>query len=182
MEKDGSVVAIWPPARKRAALVVLALLTLFAFRLAFGLASEFWFEDETQIFLIGLRYQATGAWPFFGPDVVWTKSEIPGALQAMLVGLPLKAVPIPESPFVLLNLLSFAALAALAWYACRRLPSLPRWLVWGWFCTLPLTLPFSTHVINPSYVLPAAIGFFIGSSRRCRSSRSAAFLRPRHIS
>jgi hypothetical protein len=162
MESDGSVVATWPPARKRAALVVLALLTLFAFRLAFGLASEFWFEDETQIFLIGLRYQSTGAWPFFGPDVVWTKSEIPGALQAMLVGLPLKAVPIPESPFVLLNLLSFAALAALAWYACRRLPSLPRWLVWGWFCTIPWTLQFSTHVINPSYVLPAAIVFFIG--------------------
>jgi hypothetical protein len=158
----GSVVATWGLARRRAALVVLALLTLFAFRLAFGLASEFWFEDETQIFLLGLRYQATGAWPFFGPDVVWTKSEIPGALQALLIGLPLKAVPIPESPFVLLNLLSFAALSAFAWYTCRRLPSLPRWLVWGWFFTIPWTLQFSTHVINPSYVLPAAIVFFIG--------------------
>jgi hypothetical protein len=138
------------------------LAALFAFRLLFGLSSEFYFEDETQIFLLGLRYYATGHWPYFGPDVVWTKSEIPGALQALLVGVPLKLAPIPESPFVLLNLLSFAALCALAWYACQHLPRVPRWLIWGWFLTVPWTLQFSTHVNNPSYVLPAAVLFFIG--------------------
>jgi len=68
---------------------------LFAFRLLFGLSSEFFFEDETQIYLIGLRHFATGHWPFFGPDVVWTKSEIPGALQGLLVGVPLSVAPIP---------------------------------------------------------------------------------------
>jgi len=138
------------------------LVALFAFRLAFGLSSEFFFEDETQIYLLGLRYHATGRWPFFGPDVVWTKSEIPGALQALLVGVPLNVAPIPESPLVLLNVLSMGALAALAWYLSRRLPSVPRWLLWGWLFTLPWTLQFSTHVINPSYVLPAAIVFFLG--------------------
>jgi hypothetical protein len=138
------------------------LLALFAFRLLFGLSSEFYFEDETQIFLLGLRHYATGHWPFFGPDVVWTKSEIPGALQALLVGVPLRIAPFPESPFVLLNLLSFAALSALAWYACQHLPRAPRWLIWGWFLTVPWTLQFSTHVNNPSYVLPAAVLFFIG--------------------
>src|SRR6185295_1985567 len=156
--------SILPTARPRSSAVIVAavLIALFCFRLAFGLSSEFWFEDETQIFLLGLRYHATGAWPFFGPDVVWTRSEIPGALQALLVGVPLNVLPIPESPFVLLNLLSFSALAAFAWYTCRRLPSSPRWLVWGWFLTIPWTLEFSTHVTNPSYVLPAAIVFFIG--------------------
>src|SRR3954466_6104105 len=134
----------------------------FAFRLAFGLSREFFFEDETQIFLLGLRYHATGAWPFFGPDVVWTRSEIPGALQGLLVGVPLRLLPIPESPFVLLNLLSFAALAALAWYACAQAPAVPRWLIWGWFLTLPWTLQFSTHIINTSYILAPAIVFFIG--------------------
>jgi hypothetical protein len=138
------------------------LAALFAFRLLFGLSSEFFFEDETQIYLLGLRHYATGQWPFFGPDVVWTKSEIPGALQALLVGVPLTLAPMPESPFVLLNLLSFGALAALAWYACEHLPRAPRWLIWGWFLTVPWTLQFSTHVTNPSYVLPAAIVFFIG--------------------
>ena len=54
-----------------------------------------------------------------------------------------------------------AALGALAWYIRVRLPSLPRWLVWGWLMTVPWTLQYSTHIINPSYVLPAAIVFFI---------------------
>src|SRR5438874_13789800 len=97
----------------------LLLAALFAFRLWFGLSSEFFFEDETQIFLMGFRYYATGQWPYFGPDVVWTKSEIPGALQPWLVGAPLKIVAVPEAPFVLLNLLSAASLAALALFVSR---------------------------------------------------------------
>jgi hypothetical protein len=93
---------------------------------------------------------------------VWTRSEIPGALQALLVGLPLQVAPFPESPFVLLNVLSFGALAVLAWYISKRFPSAPRWLLWGWTLTAPWTLQFSTHVNNPSYVLPAAVLFFLG--------------------
>ena len=152
----------------RLPIVLIAL--LFVYRLLFGLSGEFFLEDETQIFLIGLRYYATGRWPFFGPDVVWTMSEIPGALQGLLVGLPLRVLPIPESPFVLLNLLSGVALAALAWYICKRLPSVPRWLVWGWLFTAPWTLQFSTHIVNPSYILPAAIVFFLGFLRRFPSA------------
>ena len=68
----------------------------------------------------------------------------------------------PEAPYVLLNLLSMAALAAFAWYITVRLPPLPRWLVWGWLMTLPWTLEFSTHIINPSYLLAPALVFFIG--------------------
>src|SRR5262245_19796329 len=138
------------------------LAALFGFRLAFGLASDFFFEDQTQIYLIGLRYYATGHWPFFGPDVVWTKSEIPGALQGLLVGIPFHIVAAPESPTVLLNLLSFAALCFLAWYVSRVLPALPRWLVYVWFLTVPWTIQFSTNIINTSYILPAAILFFVG--------------------
>ena len=68
----------------------------------------------------------------------------------------------PEAPYVLLNLLSMAALAAFAWYITVRLPSLPAWLVWGWLMTLPWTLEFSTHIINPSYLLAPALVFFLG--------------------
>jgi len=132
------------------------------FRLGFGLSNEFFFEDETQIFLMGLRYYATGAWPYFGPDIVWTKSEIPGALQPLLVGAPMAIAPVPEAPFVFLNLISMGALAGFAWYVRKRLPSLPAWLVWVWLMTLPWTVQFSTHVINPSYVLAPALVFFIG--------------------
>ena len=139
-----------------------AIVALFAFRLLYGLSREFFFEDETQIFLMGLRHFATGAWPYFGPDVVWTKSEIPGALQALLVSIPLKIVAKPEAPFVLLNVLSFGALAAFASYVTARVPTLPRWLAWGWLMTVPWTLEFSTHIINPSYVLAPALIFFLG--------------------
>jgi hypothetical protein len=142
--------------------IALILAACFLFRLFFGLSREFFFEDQTQIFLLGFRYYATDAWPFFGPDVVWTRSEIPGALQALLVGLPLRVVAIPESPFVLLNLLSFGATCALAWYACAQLPQAPRWLIWGWFLTMPWTIEFSAHMINTSYILAPAIVFFIG--------------------
>ena len=64
------------------ALIVLALWLLgFVFRLGFGLCDQLFTEDETQVYLLGLRFHATHDWPAFGPDVVWTKSEIPGALQ-----------------------------------------------------------------------------------------------------
>jgi hypothetical protein len=148
--------------RARAARWVLVLAVLFAFRLWFGLSREFFFEDETQIFLMGLRYYATGEWPYFGPDVVWTKSEIPGALQPLLVGIPLRIAPYPEAPYVLLALLSFAALAAFAWYVGEHRPAAPRWLIWGWLLTIPWTIQFSGHLINTSYILPGAIVFFLG--------------------
>src|SRR5262245_17978631 len=128
-----------------------ALAGLFVFRLLFGLSSDFFFEDQTQIYLLGLRYYATGAWPYFGPAVVWTKSEIPGALQALLVGVPLRLVPLAESPIVVVNLISMAALTTFAAYVGRRFPTAPRWLVYGWLLTIPWTIQFSTNVINTSY-------------------------------
>jgi hypothetical protein len=140
----------------------LALAGAFAFRLLFGLSSDFFFEDQTQVFLLGLRYYATGEWPHFGADVVWTKSEIPGALLPLLVGAPLHILALPESPVVLLNVISMAALVAFAAYLTARFPAAPRWLLWGWLLTIPWTLQFSTNVINPSYVLPASLVFFIG--------------------
>ena len=142
--------------------LALILIGAFAFRLAFGLCWEFWPEDETQVFLIGLRHHARGEWPYFGPDIVWTQSQVPGALQGLLVGVPMRLVPVPEAPFVFLNVLSFSALALLGWYVRRRLPGLPDWLVYGWLLTAPWMLHYSTHVVNPSYVLPAGVLFFIG--------------------
>lgn len=148
-------------ARPRVAAALLLL--LFAYRLAFGLTVEFWFIDELQIYLIGLKFYTTGQWPLFGPDLVLKNiSQIPGALQGLLVGLPFHVAPVPEAPFVLLNVLSFGALAFLAWYGRRRVPSLPRWVVYGLALTLPWTLFYSTHIVNPSYVLFGAVLFWVG--------------------
>ena len=146
------------------------LAAAFLFRLGFGLCSQFWADDERQVYLIGLKFYSTGAWPFFGPDVA-AGVQVPGALQGLLVGLPLAIVHAPEAPFVLLNLLSFASLCLFAWYCVRRLQRTPRWFVWGWLLTAPWTLNFSTHVVNPSYVLPGALLFFVGFLETLPSTR-----------
>jgi hypothetical protein len=151
-----------PFSRESWLVVGLALAALFGFRLLFGLSGRLFTEDEGQIYLLGLRFFASRQWPYFGPDVVWTETQIPGALQALLVGLPFFVAPIPEAPYVLVNVLSMGGLALFAWYLSARLPELPRWLVWGWLFTLPWTLEISTHIINPSYILPASVIFFVG--------------------
>ena len=144
------------------------LLLLFCFRLGFGLCSEFWSDDDTkQIYLIGLKFYTTHQWPYFGPDVDYSLQsplvQIPGALQGVLVGAPFFVLPIPEAPFILLNILSFAGLCLLAWYCARRLPEVPAWIIWAWLLTAPWTLDFSTHPVNTSYVLFGAILFFVAA-------------------
>jgi hypothetical protein len=157
-ERTGSAIT---PGRRR--LFAALLVGAFLFRLGFGLCGQFQDSDTKQIYLLGLKFYATGAWPYFGPDVVWGGIQIPGALQALLVGLPLYALPLAEAPYVLLNLISFASLCLFAWYCCRRLPNLPRWFVWGWLLTSPWTLNLSTVIYNPSYMLAGGILFFVGA-------------------
>ncbi len=147
--------------KRRKVIFLVLLASAFLFRLWFGLCSEFWFEDEKQVYLIGLKFYTTHAWPYFGPDVT-PFIQIPGALQGLLVGLPFFIAPVPEAPFVLLNLLSFASLCLLAWYTTRRLPEIPAWIIWAWLLTAPWTLGLSTHIVNPSYVLTGGVLFFIG--------------------
>jgi len=149
---------------RRRRLIFLALLLIaFLFRLFVGLCSQFRDSDTKQIYLLGLKFYTTHAWPYFGPDVIWGEVQIPGALQALLVGAPLFVLRLPEAPYILLNLLSFAALCLLAWYCCKRLPEMPRWFVWSWLLTAPWVLDLSTSVYNPSYMLPGSILFFVGA-------------------
>lgn len=138
------------------------LLLAFVFRLFFGLCYQFLDEDTKQIYLLGLKFYTTGAWPYFGPDVTNT-IQIPGALQGLVVGLPFYLLPIPEAPYLLLNILSFSSLCFFAWYCARRLPEIPKWFIWSWLLTAPWTLDLSTHPHNISYVLPGAILFFVGA-------------------
>ncbi|MGH9930862.1 MAG: hypothetical protein ACREA9_16755, partial [Pyrinomonadaceae bacterium] len=148
--------------RSRRLIFLFALLIAFLFRLGFGLSSQFQDEDTRQIYLLGLKFYATRAWPYFGPDVT-TTIQIPGALQGLVVGLPFYLLPIPEAPYILLNVLSFASLCLFAWYCCKRLPEIPKWFIWSWLLSAPWTLNLSTHIYNPSYVLPGAILFFVGA-------------------
>ena len=141
-------------------LFITFLILAFLFRLGFGLCSQFWAEDEKYTYMNGLKFYATGEWPYYGPYVT-DRIQIPGALQGLSIGLPFFLLPIPEAPFILLNILSFASLCLLAWYCAKRLPEIPAWFLWPWLMIAPWTLNFSTHVVNPSYVLPGSIVFFV---------------------
>ena len=59
--------------RYRHVFFILFLILVFFFRLMYGLFSEFWEEDELQVYLIGLKFYTTGVLPHYGPDVVYTK-------------------------------------------------------------------------------------------------------------
>ncbi len=146
-----------PPTR----FYLLFLAALFLLRLAFGLCTEIWFIDQQQIYLIGLKFFSTGQWPYFGPDVA-ANIQLPGALQGLVVGLPLYLCPIPEAPYILLNLLSFAGLCLFAEYCSRRLPKFPKWIIYTWLLTAPWVMNWSTNIDNDSYVIFGSCLFFIG--------------------
>lgn len=142
-------------------LLFVFFLSAYGLRLVFGLFGELWGDDELQIFLIGLQYYTTGVWPLYGPDVVYTQTRVPGGLQGLLIAGPMWVVSQPEAPYVLLSLLSFAALCLLGWYITRRIPDVPRWFLWTWIFFSPWTLDLSGHIVNPSYVLFGAVLFFV---------------------
>ena len=70
--------------------------------------------------------------------------------------------PVSESPYIFVNILSFAALCLFGWYCSKRLPTFPKWILWGWLFTAPWVLNCSTNVHYVSYVLFGSIVFFIG--------------------
>ncbi len=141
--------------------IIFFLGSIFLFRLAFGLATEIWFIDQQQIYLLGLKFFTTGQWPYFGPDVA-ANIQLPGALQGLVVGLPLFLLPIPEAPYIFLAILSFSSLSLLAWYISKRLPQFPPWIIWTWVLTAPWVMNWSTNIDNDSYALTGGILFFIG--------------------
>lgn len=87
-------------------------------------------------------------------------------------------VALPEAPYVLLNLLSTGSLGLLAWYIQRRLPDVPSWFLWSWVFFCPWTLNFSTHIVNPSYVLTGAVLFVVGALELMPSLRARLMPEP----
>ncbi|MCG8697109.1 MAG: hypothetical protein MI922_03585 [Bacteroidales bacterium] len=140
----------------------------FVFRIFFGASINFkeehtrYLQDYTQIYLIGLKTYANQAWPYWGPDISYTYSQIPGALQGILTGGPFYIFKSPLAPFVLLGLLSTLAFGFFAWYLSRRFPLIPKWFTYCWVLFAPWTLIYSTTTINPSYVVSFSVLFFIG--------------------
>ena len=141
--------------------VLIIVISLFILRTIFGLYYDFWFEDNIQIYLIGLKFYTSSQWQFWGPDVVSTGTYVPGALQSILTGLPFYLFSISEIPSIFLNLLSIVVLYFFAWYLSKRLINIPFHIILLWLFTLPSTMYYTTNIQNPSYVLIGSIPFFI---------------------
>jgi hypothetical protein len=145
---------------------ILLFFFLLAVRTFFGFSQPFFSPDEFQTYLIGLKTYTDGIWPYFGPDLIVTEtgfySQIPGALEGLLIGLPFYVLPIPEAPFILLNLMSLSALACLSWYIAKRVKQIPFLFIFAWLALLPWNLHESTNIINPSWLLFGGVIFFIG--------------------
>ncbi len=148
--------------------IIIFLLSAFIFRVMFGLycPSVTADEDYIQTYAIGLKAYTTQTWPYYGPDVrgpeTSFKTQIPGALEGLLISLPLTLWPVPESPYVFLNILSFIALSLLGWYCCKRLPGFPPWFIYTWLYIAPWLTHYSTQVINPSFAFLGCVLFFLG--------------------
>ncbi len=132
----------------------------------FGLfQARFRETDPVQTYLIGLKCYSIGTWPWFGPDVNGIensfKSQIPGALEGLLIGLPFYIVHFPEAPFILLNLFSLAGVALLTWYIIQRLPGLSYTWIFIWIAIAPWSIHESTIMINPAFTFLPSILFFI---------------------
>ncbi|MBI2603518.1 MAG: hypothetical protein HYW48_10740 [Deltaproteobacteria bacterium] len=139
----------------------LFLIGLLGFRIFYGLNLDFWNDDERHVYLLGLELLSFERWPYWGADIVHNGTQIPGALQGLLVGLPFFVAKIPEAPFVLLNLLSFAAILLFASYLKKHYSKYSLLTLVAWISSLPWTLEISTHVYNPSYLLLPSVIFFL---------------------
>src|SRR5579863_4781643 len=136
--------------------ILLLFTGIFLFLLFFGICnSKIWELDELQCYLVGLKFYTTHAWPYFGPDVNGIEnsfqSQIPGALEGLLLGLPFFLCPIPEAPFIFLNLMTAAGVVLLAWYIQKRIRNLSFPLLALWICLTPWVLHKTTYVINPAF-------------------------------
>ncbi len=139
----------------------ISCIALFAFRFFYGLNNRFWDEDEKHIYLLGLELFSFRHWPHFGPDIVHTATQIPGALQSFLAGAIFFLFKAPEAPFLVVNLLSFSGLLLFAYYLSKHFPRYSLLTLFAWLTSLPWALEYSTHIYNPSYLLLPEIVFFI---------------------
>lgn len=146
---------------KRSFFIGLSFLFLISFRIFYGLNLDFWNDDERHIYLLGLELFSFKHWPYWGADIVHNSTQIPGALQGLLVGLPFFIAKIPEAPLVFLNILSFGAILLLAYYLRKHFQRFSFISLAAWLVGLPWTLEISTHVYNPSYLLLPSVIFFV---------------------
>ena len=142
-------------------LVVIFILLCLLLRIFIGIQINFSHVDYEQIYLIGLEYAFNDNWSFWGPDVVWSKTRLPGAMQGILAGVPIQLFKHPYSPIILSNIISFAGLMLLAFYAKIRFEKLSIYFLIALFSLLPFTLFNGVVVLNTCYLIFSGAILFI---------------------
>ena len=170
----------WTSGGRRSALAA-GWVALLLFRIYFGLHAPPVVvpEDDKQIYLIGLKSYTTQTWPYYGTDLSTGddgdyRGQMAGALQGLLVAVPLFIWPAPAAPYVFLNLLTLVAITWFTWYCGKRLPDLPRWWMLLWMAVMPWNLHFSTTMINQSYSAIGGVLFAVGWLESMPRSRVGA--------
>tara|TARA_Y100000385_G_scaffold253897_1_gene278354 strand:- start:474 stop:1772 length:1299 start_codon:yes stop_codon:yes gene_type:complete len=142
-------------------LVVIFILLCLLLRIFIGIQINFSHVDYEQIYLIGLEYAFNDNWSFWGPDVVWSKTRLPGAMQGILAGVPIQLFKHHYSPIILSNIISFAGLMLLAFYAKIRFEKLSIYFLIALFSLLPFTLFNGVVVLNTCYLIFSGAILFI---------------------
>ncbi|MFT4660399.1 MAG: hypothetical protein ACI8XB_000667 [Patiriisocius sp.] len=142
-------------------LSALIVLLLLIFRIFLGIQTNFSHLDYEQIYLMGLENAYSGNWSFWGPDVVWSQTRLAGALQGLLVGIPIKFFNHPYAPIVLSNIISTGGLVILAVYVKKRFENFSLNFILILFLLLPAYLHHGTVLLNTSYLILSGALLFI---------------------
>lgn len=142
-------------------LTFLLVIVLVSLRIFFGIQINFNHEDYEQIYLIGLEYAFNENWSYWGPDVVWSETRLPGAMQGFLAGFPLQIWKHPYSPIIFSNLISSFGLILLALYGKKRFPRLNINFLLALFLLLPFYMYHGTVLLNTAYLIFTGALLFI---------------------
>lgn len=134
---------------------ILAFIILFIFvlRTWFGIQINWVEEDYIQIYLIGMEDAFVLDWSFWGPDVFWSKTRIPGAMQGVLAGVPISVYPSMYSPIIFSNLISLIGLLIFAWYIRKRFPAISVFFIVPYLLLLPFPLHHGSVLLNTAYLI-----------------------------
>jgi len=142
-------------------LITLLVFTLLIFRIMLGIWTNFAHEDYIQIYLLGLENAYSGLWSYWGPEIVWSQTRLPGAMQGLLAGLPLRVTGSAYAPIIFSNLISAAGLILMAFYSKKRFPRLSIEFLLILFLLLPFCLFNGTVLLNTAYLILSGAVLFI---------------------